>query len=170
MRISKRWTLLLAASALALITSTSAVGAAGSQTYTVGSLTVPGVDTGVVLKQGKPVTVTATGEFCPGTGYCAGPDGSGSWNSLDTTYGGFTLPGAPVYGLLARVGSAPWVHVGSGPTTLAGEGPLVFAVNDDLYIDNAGGFTVTVTGCYPGWGNGDDKHEHCGPPGRSDKP
>ena len=119
----------------------------------------------------------ATGTFCPGTGFCAGPDGSPLGNSLDTTWGGFTLPGVPAYGLIGRVGSGPWVHVGSGPTTLTGDGILVLAVNDDLYADNTGGSTATVTDrragrpdCYPGWGHGDDKHEHCGPPGRGEKP
>jgi hypothetical protein len=146
--------------------------------YTVGSLVVPGVDTGYVVRKGKPVSVTATGTFCPGTGFCAGPDGSPLGNSLDVTWGGFTLPGAPAYGLIARVGAGPWTHIGSGPTTLSGEGVLVFAVNDDLYPDNTGGFTVTVTdkrtgrpdGCYPGWGYGDDRREHCGPPGRGERP
>jgi hypothetical protein len=64
------------------------------------------------------------------------------------------------------------VHIGSGPTKLSGKGVLVFAVNDDLFPDNTGGFTATVSvaapgpeDCYPGWGYGDDKREHCGPPG-----
>jgi hypothetical protein len=62
------------------------------------------------------------------------------------------------------------VQVGSGPTTLSGTGELVFAVNDDLFWDNAGSFTVTVSyECWPGWGYGDEKHTHCGPPGLADK-
>jgi hypothetical protein len=58
------------------------------------------------------------------------------------------------------------VQVGSGPTVLSGTGALVFAVNDDLLVDNAGSFTVTVSySCWPGWGYGDVNHDHCGPPG-----
>lgn len=170
-----RWTIGVAVTALALITSASAVGSrADSAVYAVGSVTVPGVDTGLVLEHGKSVTVTATGVFCPGTGFCAGADGSPLGNSLDLTWGGFTLPGAPAYGLIGRVGTGPWVQIGSGPTTLTGVGVVVFAVNDDLYVDNTGGFTATVSykekgksgDCYPGLGRGDDNHEHCGPPGR----
>ena len=42
----------------------------------------------------------------------------------------------------------------------------MFAVNDDLLVDNAGSFTVTVSySCWPGWGYGDVNHDHCGPPG-----
>ena len=175
MRISKGLILVVAATTLAFVASASAAGPATAD-HTVGSLTVPGVDTGLVVKQGHPVTVTATGVFCPGTGFCSGPDGTPLGNSLDLTYGGYALPGAPAYGLIARVGTGPWVHVGSGPTKLSGKGVLVFAVNDDLYPDNTGGFTATVsyaaTGqqdCRPGWGHGDVNHEHCGPPGATKK-
>ena len=81
----------------------------------------PGVNTGLVLKKGHGVTVTATGTVC----YCPGRRRSSVWiprggPSLDTSTGGFVLPGAPAIGLIARVGTGPWVHVGSGPTTLSG--------------------------------------------------
>jgi hypothetical protein len=178
MKIPKGLTLVVAATAFAFAAPGNAAGPpAESHVYTVGSLTVPGVETGLVLKKGKPVTVTATGVFCPGTGFCSSPDGNSLGNSWDTTWGGFVLPGAPAYGLVARVGDGPWVHVGSGPTKLSGKGVLVFAVNDDLFPDNTGGFTATVstkaTGpedCYPGFGSGDPNHEHCGPPGNPAKP
>jgi hypothetical protein len=151
-----------------------------SSVYSVGSVTVPGVDTGLVLNNGGSVTATATGTVCPGTGYCVGPDGYPSVDTMHSGYGGFVLPGAPAYGLVGRVGSGPWVQVGSGPTKLSGSGDLVFAVNDDLFSDNTGSFTVTVTysrgsasqgvtatSCYPGWGYGDANHDHDGPPPKS---
>jgi hypothetical protein len=143
-------------------------GAAGAASvYTVGSTTVPGVDTGMVLKNGQNATVTATGAVCPwGTSVCAGPNGD---SSFDTSASGFLLPGAPAWGLVGRVGSGPWVQVGAGPTKLSGSGALVFAMNDNYYPDNTGSFTVTVTvgnACYPGHGYGDTNHEHCGPPGQ----
>ena len=51
-----------------------------------------------------------------------------------------------------------------------GKGELVFAVNDDLLVDNSGSFTVTVSySCWPGWGYGDENHTHCGPPGLAGK-
>lgn len=150
-------------------------GAAGpetvSNTYTVGSQGVPGASTGLVLTTGMSVTVTATGAVCPfGAGLCPGPDGYVPWDTTTSSYGGFVLPGAPAWGLVGRVGSGPWVQVGSGPTTLSGTGELVFAVNDDLFSDNAGSFTVTVSyACWPGWGYGDENHTHCGPPGLAGK-
>jgi len=147
----------------------AAQSAAGPSTvttgYTVGSLAVPGASTGLVLN-GDSVTVTATGTVCPGTGSCFGPDGDASADTTQSGFGGFVAPGAPGWGLVGRVGSGPWVQVGSGPATLSGTGELVFAVNDDLFSDNAGSFTVTVSySCWPGWGYGDENHHHCGPPG-----
>ena len=148
-----------------------------SSVYTVNSLTVPGVDTGLMLKKGHPVTVTATGTVCPGTGFCTTPDGISGVDTTSMAFGGFLQPAAPAYGLVARVGSGSWTQVGSGPKQLSGKGRLVFAFNDDLYSDNAGVFVVTVTsggsaqqgsaGCQPGWGNGDTNHTHTGPPGQS---
>jgi hypothetical protein len=139
--------------------------------YTVTGATVPGLTTSFVLEAGKSVTVTATGAVCPyGNSFCPGPNGD-PFDTTGTSFGGFPLPGAPAWGLIARVGSGPWVQVGSGPTTLTGTGALAFAVNDDLLVDNSGSFTVTVSySCWPGWGYGDKNHTHCGPPGLADKP
>ena len=158
---------------LALAAQGSAAGPATvTSNYTVGVLTVPGVNTGLVLKKGHGVTVTATGTVCywpgPPAILCVDPDGEAP--SLNTSTGGFVLPGAPAIGLIARVGTGPWVHVGSGPTTLSGRGVLVFAVNDNWFPDNTGSFEVelTVSGaCWPGHGYGDVNHVHCGPPGQS---
>jgi len=170
MKMLSRLTLAGAVAVLALGTQASA----GTTTvYTVGVLGVPGVDTGLVLTTGMSVTVTATGSLCPGTGTCYGPDGTTSKDTTTSSYGGFTLPGAPAYGLLGQVGNGPWVQVGSGPMTLSGTGDLRFAVNDDYWPDNAGSFTITVTAdtgtpsvgdCWPGNGYGDTNHSHTGPP------
>jgi len=164
----------LAVVAIALVAAAQA-GAAGptsSSVYTVGGLTVPGGSTGLVLRQGQTVTVTATGAVCPfGDSYCPGPGGNAAIATSASSFGGYPLPGAPAWGLVGRVGSGPWVQVGQGPTSLSGPGVLAFAVNDDLLSDNAGSFTVTVSyACWPGWGNGDRNHTHCGPPGLAAKP
>ena len=133
---------------------------------------VPAVDTGFTVKPASPVTVSATGLLsCSGPvggTFCnVDPDGDPSFDTTVSSFGGFLLPGAPAWGLVARVGDGPWTHVGSGPTTLSGSGNLVFAVNDDLYGDNHGNFTPTVSyECYSGNGNGDKNHYHCGPPGK----
>jgi hypothetical protein len=167
MRTLKAWTLIGVVAALALAAqATAARSAPIVNSYVVGSLTVPGVSTGLVLQPGQQVEVTATGEMCPwgiALAYCLGPDGNASWATTDSWYGGYLLPGAPAWGLVARVGAGPWMHVGSG-STLSGAGEIVFAVNDDLFPDNTGNFVVDVP-CWPGWGRGDDNHLHCGPPG-----
>ena len=163
MRTLKAWTI-VGAIALVLAAQATAARPGAGTTYVVGSLTVPGVSTGLVLQDGQQVTVTATGAMCPwGTAYCVGPEGNASWDTTDSWYGGYLLPGAPAWGLVGRVGNGPWVHVGSGPTTLSGTGEVVFAANDDLYPDNTSNFVVSYE-CRPGWGHGDDNHPHCGPP------
>jgi hypothetical protein len=164
---------------LVLASQATAAGQTASSVYTVGPLTVPGVDTGLVLQKNRTVTVTATGSVCPGTGFCATPDGYPSIDTTTSVFGGFVLPGAPAYGLVAKVGTGPWMHVGSGPIKVSGTGDLVFAFNDDLFPDNVGSFVVTVSyargsatqvspPCQPGWGYGDANHEHTGPPGHSE--
>ena len=163
---------------LALASQGGAAGGVTSSVYTVGALTVPGVKTGLVVKEGHPVTVTATGTVCywpgPPAVICVGPDGDAGVN---TSNPGFVLPDATGIALIGRVGNGPWVEVGSG-TTLSGKGKLVFAVNDIYFPDNTGSFEVTVSyekpgvtrTCWPGWGWGDDNHVHCGPPGLANKP
>jgi hypothetical protein len=142
-------------------------------TYTVNPNLVSGVNTGLVLKKRKAVTVTATGTVCPGMGWaCVNPDGN---PAVNTASNGFLLPNAPAFGLVARIGSGSWTHVGSGPTKLSGAGDLVLAFNDNVYGDNVGAFVVTVSygaasqqssGCQPGKGTGDKNHTHDGPPGQ----
>ena len=179
MKILKGVTLVTAV-VLALAAQGGAAGTVTTSNYVVQPKTVPGVSTGLVLKKGKPVTVTAAGVVCANfTNLCVTPAGD---DFVDTDYtgnGGFEQPDAPAYGLIGRVGSGPWVEVGVGPMQLSGKGELVFAVNDDEYGDNEGYFEVavsyTTTGvtvtrtCWPGWGWGDDNHEHCGPPGQEKK-
>ncbi|MCZ7589784.1 MAG: hypothetical protein M5U27_13205 [Gaiella sp.] len=158
--------------AVALVAQAGAAGPTTvSSTYTVSSDGVPGASTGLVLTAGMSVTVAASGTVCPfGGGLCPGPDGYAPWDTTTSLYGGFVLPGAPAWGLVGKVGSGPWAQVGSGPTTLQGTGELVLAVNDDLFSDNTGSFTVTVSySCWPGWGWGDENHTHCGPPGLEGK-
>ena len=92
--------------ALMLAAQAAAARPDAATSYVVGSLTVPGVSTGLVLKDGQQVTVTATGTMCPwGTAYCVGPDGNASWATTDSWYGGYLLPGAPAWGLVGRVGN-----------------------------------------------------------------
>ena len=175
MRTLQGLTLSVIALALVLAASATAVGPVTitTTTYAVSGTAVPGASTGLVLN-GNTVSLTATGAVCPGNGaVCPGPNGNSGYNTASSPYGGFPAPGAPAWGLVARVGSGAWTHVGGGPTTISGSGVLQFAVNDDYLGDNSGSFTVTVTagpsgtGCTPGWGNGDKNHAHTGPPGKT---
>src|SRR5262245_50695326 len=110
--------LALVGTTVALIAASQGAAATPTQTsteYTVESDGVPGVDTGLILRKGHPVTVSATGTVCPGTGYCTTPDGvdSSIVDTKDSPYpDGFEFPGAPAYGLIARVGTGSWVQVG----------------------------------------------------------
>jgi len=174
MKILKGVTLVTAV-VLALAAQGSAAGSVTTSVYTVGPMTdEPGLNTGLVLTKGS-VTVTASGSVCYIGSLCVDPDGD---SAIDTTNPEFVLPGASAIALLARVGSGPWVQVGSGPKKLRGKGELVLAINDIYFPDNSGSFEVTVAykesgvsrTCWPGWGKGDDNHEHCGPPGLANKP
>jgi hypothetical protein len=177
MKILTRLTVVTAV-VLAIAAQGSAAGTTTSSVYIVdGTTTLSGLNTGLFLKNGRPVTVTATGVVCVtlDLSVCVTPDGD---PSVVTTQSSFALPGARAYGLFGRVGSGPWKLLGSGPTPLSGKGELVLAMNDDRYDDNSGSFTVTVSyansgvsrECWPGWGHGDDNHVHCGPPGLANKP
>ena len=173
MKAMKGLTLGVLAVALAVAVPAAAAGPSTvTNVYTVGGGAVPGLTTGLVLEPGMSVTLTATGAVCPfGNSFCPGPNGDPSFDTTGIAYGGFPLPGAPAWGLIARVGGGPWVQVGNGPTTLTGTGALALSVNDDYLSDNRGSFTVTVSySCWPGWGYGDKNHTHCGPPGLADKP
>jgi hypothetical protein len=175
MRTLQGLTLGVIALALVLAASATAIQPVTitTTTYAVSGSAVPGATTGLVLN-GDTVTLTATGAVCPYSGaVCPGPNGNSGYDTNSSAYGGFPAPGAPAWGLVARVGSGAWTHVGSGPTPVSGTGQLQFAVNDDFLGDNSGSFTVTVnansgSGCTPGWGNGDKNHTHAGPPGQTD--
>ena len=134
MRTLKAWTIVGAVVALVLAAEATGARPGAGMTFVVGSLTVPGVSTGLVLQDGQQVTVTATGAMCPwGTAYCVGPDGKLPGTRPTAGTAG-TCSRARLRGrLVGRVGNGPWVHVGSGPTTLSGTGELVFAANDDLF-------------------------------------
>lgn len=133
----------------------------------MGTGSVAPVDTGFDLTAGVPVTISASGtaSFCgPAYPQCfTDPDGA----PADLVVPHPLLPGYPDGELVAKVGDGPWVAVGSGPTEVSGSGRLLLAYNDDIYRDNSGGYTVTLSvTCQPGYGHGDKNHLHCGPPGQ----
>ncbi len=115
-----------------------------------------GLATGFVLKEGLPVTVTASGLivfYNGGNNNPATPNGRPDVQQ----YNGF-----PVVSLVARVGGGDLQFLGTGPTQLTGSGELVLYVNDTFFSDNSGAWNVEVSyECYPGNGFGDQNHYHC---------
>ena len=98
------------------------------------------VDSGVDVRRGDRVALTATGEIEYGPGAratAAGTRGGGT---------NYPLPTMGAGGLIARVGdSAPFaVGAGSHTITMPADGRLMFGVNDDNVSDNTGSFGVTV--------------------------
>lgn len=115
-----------------------------------------GLATGFVLKEGLPVTVTASGLivfYNGGNNNPATPNGRPDVQQ----YNGF-----PVVSLVASVGGGELQFIGTGPTQLTGSGELVLYVNDNFFSDNSGAWNVEVSyECYPGNGFGDQNHYHC---------
>jgi outer membrane protein OmpA-like peptidoglycan-associated protein len=127
--------------------------AALTSTHTVSSFaggpTEPnGHDSGISLSANDSVSVTATGTAdCNfGGGACTfGPDGNTSFGPAPDS---FIAAGLTPFALVARIGTTgAWTLVGAGPTsiTATSSGTLYFAYNDDIFDDNVGDFTVTVT-------------------------
>lgn len=115
-----------------------------------------GLATGFVLKEGLPVTVTASGLivfYNGGNNNPATPNGRPDVQQ----YNGF-----PVVSLVASVGGGELQFLGTGPTQLTGSGELVLYINDTFFSDNSGAWNVEVSyECYPGNGFGDQNHYHC---------
>jgi hypothetical protein len=107
----------------------------------------PGVDTGVDLRQGDNVTITATGDiFSRGTGSIS-PEGD---NRYGASAGNYPAPDAAFGALVGYIrmnngrSSAPFM-IGSQRTFSApADGRLMLMVNDDNYRDNTGSFRVRI--------------------------
>ena len=112
-----------------------------------------GVDTGIDLRAGDQVTITATGTVTAGRrAGVVSPDGGrqGAASILGT----YPVPNAGVGALIGYIlstngqSSQPFL-VGSQSTfTSPVDGRLYLMVNDDNYNDNSGSFTVRIV--YPG--------------------
>ena len=146
-----------------------------TETIVIDSTDAGWQNTGIVLIDGIPLSISATGEatcdsvpdpIWPECVNYLGPEGLPG-----SSAGGFPswlALGLPKYSLVGRVdGGAPFV-IGTGLTTITGEGALQIGYNDQqgLYWDNAGEFVVTVASCRPGNGTGDTQHCHLGAPGQ----
>jgi hypothetical protein len=101
------------------------------------------VGTGITLKPGTSVTISADGTItCVATGVrcVVGPEGD---PAAPTSGEGFPISGAPAWGLIARVGDAPAQFIGKSGR-LIGNGEIKLGVNDNFPEDNSGAFHVTL--------------------------
>jgi hypothetical protein len=116
------------------------------------TINVPGIsrgtDTGIDVRAGDPITVTATGTIIAGQRVGqVGPDGATS-----TGFGvnARPLPSAGVGALIAYVRlangqlSQPYLVGSQLAGTVPADGRLILAVNDDNYGDNSGSFSVRI--------------------------
>lgn len=111
------------------------------------TIIVPGIsgenwiDTGIDVRRGDRVTLSATGTV----------DVGGSWGVHDATgttrfarVGGYPMNSPRRYGLVAKIGSQKWAYNG-GSVTATRTGRLYLTCNDDSPSDNDGKFVVNVT-------------------------
>jgi hypothetical protein len=109
-----------------------------------------GVDTGIDLRAGEPITISASGTIVAGSHVGqVGPDGGRS-SGFGSVVNARPLPSAGVGALIAYIRTAngelsPPYLVGSSLSTSAPmDGRLILAVNDDNYNDNSGSFSVRI--------------------------
>jgi small nuclear ribonucleoprotein (snRNP)-like protein len=111
-------------------------------------VTLPGntqwIDTGLTVRQGDRLTVTATGEiaFSSDANDKASPNGS----LRGARAAGAPLPDTLTGALIGRIGSGTPFGVGGNANFAApGSGRLYLGVNDDNVGDNSGQFDIRVT-------------------------
>ena len=104
----------------------------------------PWTDTGISVKKGARVAFRATGQvkWVPSPGDIAGPDGNDSVRRQD-----YPVTAMPVGGLIGKVGSSAPFPIGSNtqPIVMPAAGRLMLGVNDNVFTDNSGYFSVVIT-------------------------
>lgn len=107
----------------------------------------PGVDTGVDLRQGDNVTISATGSiYSRGTGAIS-PEGN---RRYDSNAGSMPAPDAAFGALVGYIRmnngqtTAPFVIGSQRTLTAPADGRLMLMVNDDQSRDNSGSFRVRI--------------------------
>jgi hypothetical protein len=118
------------------------------------TITVPGTsrgtDTGIDVRAGDPITITATGTVIAGRRIGeVGPEGARS-SGIGAIIGTRPVPTAGAGALIAYIrtpnGQLSQAYlIGSQlTTTVPVDGRLILAINDDDYSDNGGSFTVRI--------------------------
>jgi len=109
-----------------------------------------GMDTGIDVRAGAPITFSATGLITAGARVGqVGPDGQTSGGG----FGGINARPVPSAGVGALIGyirqsngqmSAAYLIGSQLSTTVPVDGRLILAINDDNYNDNSGSFSVRI--------------------------
>jgi PA-IL-like protein len=107
-----------------------------------------GMDTGIDLRAGEPLTISASGTIIAGNRVGqVGPDGASS-SGL-----GINARPVPTAGVGALIGyirmangqmSPPYLIGSNLSTSVPMDGRLILAINDDNYNDNSGSFRVRI--------------------------
>lgn len=133
----------------------SASGAAVTQisSVSVNAADSAVIDIGTINSQFSTITVSASGTtvWCsnsPNPPCTSDPDGD---NNYGFTPSAGTAPNLPTGALIGKVGvNGSWFVVGSSYTaTSAVPADLYVAYNDDVFTDNSGRYTLTVTRVKP---------------------
>jgi hypothetical protein len=97
------------------------------------------LDTGIDIPAGATVTITGSGGVRFGTGGTYdGPAGGCSDPGI--------YPGTRCHALIGKIGAGSPFTIGASLSFVAGSGGrLYLGINDSMYTDNGGSFTVTVT-------------------------
>ncbi len=109
-----------------------------------------GIDTGIDVRAGDPINITATGTIVAGPRVGqVGPDG-GSSTGFGSVVNARPVPSAGVGALIAYVRMAngqlsqPYLVGSRLDGTIPVDGRLIIAINDDNYSDNSGSFSVRI--------------------------
>lgn len=121
------------------------------------TVAIPGtaqwVDTGVSVRQGQALTITATGQvvLSADPNDKASPNGALSGRKAANA----PLPDAMAGALIGRIGNGRPFPIGAGPSNIAapGSGELYLGINDDGMGDNSGQFEVQIGGAGSQTGN-----------------
>jgi hypothetical protein len=101
------------------------------------------VDTGIDVRRGDVLIFTARGNVTVMQGTAGvGPDGTTAPRNAR-----YPVRNAPLGALIGAVGSSAAFFIGSStqPITMPASGRLMLGINDDVFDDNAGSFTVTIS-------------------------
>ncbi len=120
-------------------------GAGANERVLTLAANVQWLDTGITVRQGDLVTITASGEITLSAdpNDKANPNGAASGRRPTPQA---PLPQTPAGALIGRIGTGRPFGIGQGPAnlTMPGSGRLFLGINDDTVSDNSGQYEVHI--------------------------